>query len=62
MKARKTVYASPKLEIVPFDDEDILTVSTWGNNSGDTQLPTDEEGNEVPGGGSEIDFDDLGWT
>ena len=56
MKARKTIYASPKLEIVPFDDEDILTVSTWGTNPGDN-----EEG-EGGGSGTGVDYGDLGWT
>lgn len=53
MKMKKPIYCSPKLEIVPFDDEDILTVSTYGTNEGD---------NEGTGTGSEIDFGDLGWT
>ena len=55
MKARKTVYASPRLEIVPFDEEDILTVSTHGDiDAGDP----DDNG----GSGSSVDYGDLGWT
>ena len=55
MNQNKKAYCSPKFEIVAFDEEDILTVSTWGNNTGDN-----EEG-ENGGSGSEIDFEDLGW-
>lgn len=54
MKARKTVYSSPKLEIVPFDEEDILTVSTHGDTgAGDP----DDNG----GSGTVIDAGGLQW-
>ena len=47
MNQNKKIYYSPKLEIVSFDEEDILTVST----------------NESVGTGTapEIGWGDLGW-
>ena len=47
MKLIKPIYSSPKLEIVPFDKEDILTIST----------------NESVGTGDApvIGWGDLGW-
>ena len=47
MNQNKKIYYSPKLEIVPFAEEDILTVST----------------NESVGTGTapEIGWGDLGW-
>ena len=47
MKQNKQIYYSPKLEIVPFDEADILTVST--NESVDTGT--------APG----YNWNDLGW-
>lgn len=46
-KIKKEPYCSPRLEIVPFAEEDILTVST----------------NESVGTGTapEIGWGDLGW-
>ena len=48
MNQNKKIYYSPKLEIVSFDEEDILTVST----------------NESVGTGTapEFGWGDLGWT
>lgn len=48
MKQIKPIYSSPKLEIVPFEEEDILTIST--NDSVDT------------GTAPVIGWGDLGWT
>ena len=48
----KKTYCSPKLEVVAFDEEDILTVSTYGGGTGDK--PGD-------GSGTTIDFDTLTW-
>ena len=47
MNQNKKIYYSPKLEIVSFDEEDILTIST----------------NESVGTGTapEIGWGDLGW-
>ena len=48
MNQNKKIYYSPKLEIVSFDEEDILTVST--NDSVDT------------GTAPEIGWGSLGWN
>ena len=52
MNQNKKTYYSPKLEVVAFDEEDILTVSTYGG-AGDSH---DEGGNS-----SEINYGSLDW-
>ena len=47
MKQNKKIYYSPKMEIVPFDEEDILTVST-NESIGTGDAPV-------------IGWGDLGW-
>ena len=54
MKKKKMIYCSPKLEIVAFDEDDILTVSTHGGED------DGEESGEGTGGG--INWGDLSWV
>ena len=52
MNQNKKAYCSPKLEVVAFDEEEILTVSTWGGSG-------DNHGGD--GSGTTIDYGSLTW-